>query len=60
MTSSTSSSRRPFLLALLTILIGMGISLGLVRAFTYFAGATTASILSEVAEARAALPRIVQ
>ncbi len=59
MTSSTSSSRGIYLRVLVAIALGMGASLGLVRLFTFVGGASAETILPEVTEARAALPRIV-
>ena len=72
MSSSTSNSRpendsdvmqnprRIYFKTLLVILLGMGISLALVRLFTYMNDASGETILSRVLEARAALPQIVE
>ncbi len=49
-----------YLKTLLVILLGMGISLGAVRIFTYMNDASAESFLGRVLEARAALPQITQ
>ncbi|MEM9316305.1 MAG: hypothetical protein AAGA95_16925 [Pseudomonadota bacterium] len=65
MSSSTSSSdaraqRRLFGRVLLTVLLGMGIALALVRGFAVAAGAGSQSLLGRVLLAQAALPRIAE
>ena len=60
MSSSTSSSRKVYAKIFLTILVGMGLSMGLVRLFTDLNDASAETILDRVMEARAALPRIVE
>ena len=52
------TQRRIFGRILITILIGMGVALGLVRAFAAANGAGAQSLLGRVLEAEAALPRI--
>ena len=59
MSSSTSSSRKPYFKILLAIALGMGASLGLVRLFTNANNASAETILDRVMEARAALPQII-
>ena len=59
MSSSTSSSRRIFLRVFLVVVLGMGLSLALVRAYALALGASGEAFLGRVLEARAALPRIV-
>ena len=59
MSSSTSSSRKPYPRILLAIALGMAASLGVVRYFTHANGASAETILDRVMEARAALPKIV-
>ena len=62
MSSSTSSSsppRLPFLKVLLVAVLGMGLSLVLVRAYAAALGASGEAFLGRVIEARAALPRII-
>ena len=71
MSSSTSSSndstapgapapRKPYVKALLAIVLGMGASMAVVRGFTALNDASAETILDRVMEARAALPKIVQ
>lgn len=52
--------RAIYLKTLLVILLGMGISLGIVRLFTYMNDASAESFLGRVLEAKAALPQITQ
>ena len=59
MSSSTSSSRLPFLKVLLVAAVGMGLALALVRAYAAALGASGEAFLGRVLEARAALPRIL-
>ena len=59
MNSSTSSSDRVFLKIFLTIVLGMGAAMGIVRVFTWLNDASAETILGRVMEARAALPAIV-
>ena len=59
MSSSTSSSK-VYLKIFLTVTLGMGVALGLVRLFAMANDASGDTILSRVNEARAALPRIVE
>ena len=71
MSSSTSSSndtrdpgapapRKPYVKALLAIVLGMSASMAVVRGFTALNDASAETILDRVMEARAALPKIVQ
>lgn len=59
MNSSTSSSNAVYLKILLTILLGMGAALGIVRVFTELNDARADTFLGRVLEASAALPEIV-
>ncbi|WP_323846962.1 hypothetical protein [Microbulbifer magnicolonia] len=61
MSSSTSSSERAlFARILLTILLGMGAALLLVRTFTYGINVTADNVFGRVLQAQAALPRITR
>jgi hypothetical protein len=67
MSSSTSSSspsaaapRRPYVKALIAIVLGMGASMAVVQGFTYLNNASAETILDRVMEARSYLPAIVE
>ena len=51
--------RRIFLHIILTVLIGMGVAMGLVRGFTESMGANSQALLGRVLEGREGLPRIL-
>ncbi len=52
--------RKIFLRIFLTVLLGMGVAMVLVRAFTLTMGAGSQSLLGRVLEAQSALPQILQ
>ena len=60
MNSSTSSSKAIYLKLLLTILVGMGVAMGIIRGITYANNVSTENFLGRVLEAQDALPQIVQ
>lgn len=60
MSSSTSSSRKPFAKTLVAILLAMSASLALVHLFTWANDASAETIITRVMEARSNLPKIVQ
>jgi hypothetical protein len=58
--SSISNSRKIYLKILLVVVIGSGLSMGLVRYFSYLNDASSETILGRVMEAKQALPLIVK
>ena len=60
MTSSTSSSRRPFAKTLVVGLVVMGIAVVLIRLFAMAFDASAETIITRVMEARQELPRIAK
>ncbi len=59
MSSSTSSSRAPYIRILVAVILGMAASMGIIRIITYANDVSGDTILGRVLKARAALPRIV-